>query len=78
MIGLRPATLLKKDSGYRWFLVNFAKFLGGQFKEHLWATASAVNPLVPEHFPEMIKTGEYIYQLKTFIESVSEVIKIPF
>ena len=34
--GLRPATLLKKRLWYRYFLVNFAKFLRiSFFKEHL-------------------------------------------
>ena len=38
--GLRSATLLKKWTWRRCFLLNFAKFLSTSFSQHLWSTAS--------------------------------------
>ena len=40
VVGLRPATLLRKSLRHRCFPVNFTKFLRTTFSEHLWATAS--------------------------------------
>ena len=41
VVGLKPATLLKKRLWYRCFPVNFVKFLRTLFfTEHLWTTAS--------------------------------------
>ena len=47
--GLRPGTLLIKGLWHRCFSVNFAKFLGAFFTEHLGATRSGGHSLKVRH-----------------------------